>query len=88
MPKQFVKIQNQRGLHARAASKFVKTAESFNCEAVVRCNDDEVCAQSIMGLLMLGAAIDCTIEIETTGKEAEDALVALLDLVNRKFDEE
>lgn len=88
MPSKVIMIQNIRGLHARAASKFVKVAETFDCKAIVKKDDDEVCAQSIMGLLMLGASKDSEIEIFTSGPQEQEALEALADLINRKFDEE
>jgi len=72
-------ICNQRGLHARAAARFVKTAGLFNAEVWVRKNGTEVSGRSIMGLMMLVAA---------TGPDAEAAVTALAKLVECKFDED
>jgi phosphocarrier protein len=83
-----VTIVNRRGLHARAAAKFAKLAAQFDCDIEIRRNDQQVAAQSIMGLMMLAAGPGCTIEICAYGQQAEDAIAALADLVKRKFDED
>ena len=81
-------ICNTRGLHARASAKFVKTASAFESEIRVSRDGTTVNALSIMGLLMLGAGIGCSIDIEAEGADAQAAIDALLDLVGRKFDED
>ncbi len=81
-------ITNQRGLHARASAKFVKCAESFDADITVSRDGMSVPATSIMGLMMLGAAMGTTISVEARGREAEAALEALTQLVGAKFDEE
>ncbi|MFY9288263.1 MAG: HPr family phosphocarrier protein [Alphaproteobacteria bacterium] len=81
-------IGNQRGLHARAAAKFVKIAETFEADIQVVKDDMRVSARSIMGLMMLAAAKGCEIKIYATGADAADALATLTDFVKRKFDEE
>ena len=81
-------IINQRGLHARASAKFVKCAESFNADITVSRDGMSVPATSIMGLMMLGAAMGTSISVAATGPEAEQALDALAQLVAGKFDEE
>jgi phosphocarrier protein len=81
-------IINQRGLHARASAKFVKCAESFNADITVSRDGMSVPATSIMGLMMLGAAMGTSISVAATGPEAEQALDALAKLVVGKFDEE
>ncbi len=81
-------ICNTRGLHARASAKFVKTASAFESEIRVSRDGTTVNALSIMGLLMLGAGIGCSIDIEAEGPDAQAAIDALLDLVGRKFDED
>jgi phosphocarrier protein HPr len=81
-------IINQRGLHARASAKFVKCAESFNAEIVVSRDGMSVPATSIMGLMMLGAAMGTSIQVEARGPDAEAALAALAQLVASRFDEE
>lgn len=82
-----VTIVNRRGLHARAAAKFVKVAEQFVAEVEVRKDDMVVCGTSIMGLMVLAAALGSQLEIRTRGREAQAALVALVALVERGFDE-
>ena len=81
-------ICNQRGLHARASAKFVKTASEFESEIRVSKDGTTVDARSIMGLLMLGAGIGSTIDVEAEGPDAEGAMAALTDLVGRRFDED
>lgn len=81
-------IINQRGLHARASAKFVKCAESFTAEIMVSRDGMSVPATSIMGLMMLGAAMGTTIQVEARGPDAEAALEALARLVAARFDEE
>jgi phosphocarrier protein HPr len=81
-------ITNQRGLHARASAKFVKCAEAFDAEITVTRDGMSVPATSIMGLMMLGAAMGTSIMVEATGAQAEDAIEALAQLVDSKFDEE
>ena len=81
-------ICNTRGLHARASAKFVKLASTFDAEVHVTRDGVTVNALSIMGLLMLGAGNGSTIDISAEGAEAEAAVAGLVDLVNRKFDED
>lgn len=81
-------ICNQRGLHARASAKFVKTASEFESEIHVSKDGTTVDARSIMGLLMLGAGIGSTIDVAAEGPDAEGAMAALTDLVERRFDED
>ncbi|MEN5363419.1 HPr family phosphocarrier protein [Brevundimonas intermedia] len=81
-------ICNTRGLHARASAKFVKLASSFESEIHVARDGVTVDARSIMGLLMLGAGIGCSIDVSAEGPDAEEAMEALTDLVARKFDED
>lgn len=81
-------ITNQRGLHARASAKFVKCAEAYDANITVSREGQTVPATSIMGLMMLAAAMGSTIIVEASGPEAELALNALATLVSSKFDED
>ncbi len=81
-------ICNTRGLHARASAKFVKLASGFDSEIHVTRDGVTVDARSIMGLLMLGAGIGCSIDVSAEGPDAEEAMEALTDLVAHKFDED
>ena len=81
-------ILNQRGLHARAAAKFVKLADLFEAEVTVRKGDMSVSGRSIMGLMMLAAGPGCEIELLAAGADAEPALLAIAELIQRKFDED
>lgn len=83
-----VTIVNLRGLHARAAAKFVKTAGQFDAQVTVAKQDTEVSGLSIMGLMMLAAGPGSEIAIEAEGAEAEQALQALCALVECRFEED
>ena len=83
-----LKIQNKKGLHARAASLFVKTAEQFDAELFVEKDENRVCGTSIMGLMMLAAAQGSEIKLIASGTEKQAATEALTRLVNNKFNEE
>ena len=83
-----VTIANKRGLHARASAKFVTMASSFDAEVTVSHDGNSVTGTSIMGLMMLAAAIGETIEISATGPDAEAALAKLTGLVLDKFGED
>lgn len=82
-----VEIANQRGLHARAAAKFVQTAEQFDAEVAVSKDDSTVPGTSILGLMMLAASQGTVIHIEATGPERAAALDALVALVGNGFGE-
>lgn len=81
-------ICNRRGLHARAAAKFVKLAGTFKAEVTVAKRGTEVSGLSIMGLMMLAAGPGCTIELRGTGPDAPQAVRALVELIEAKFDED
>ncbi|MEZ5853887.1 MAG: HPr family phosphocarrier protein [Hyphomicrobiaceae bacterium] len=81
-------ICNKKGLHARASAKFVKCAETFDCEIKVTREGQTVGGTSIMGLMMLAAGKGSTIVIEAEGPDAEKALAALKALIEDKFGEE
>ncbi len=81
-------IRNQKGLHARAAAKFVKLAGSFDAEVRVIKGEMDVSGTSIMGLMMLAAGPGSQVSLRAEGAEAKTAIAALMDLIERKFDEE
>lgn len=82
-----VTICNLRGLHARAAARFVKLAFVFDAEIVVAKNGTSVSGRSIMGLMMLAAGPGTALELRATGTDAERAVTALAALVAGGFDE-
>jgi phosphocarrier protein HPr len=81
-------IGNKRGLHARAAAKFVRTAGQYDAAIRVAFKGQEVSGLSIMGLMMLAAGIGSAIELTCSGRQATEAMVALSALVEGKFGEE
>ncbi len=81
-------IVNQRGLHARAAARFVKLATAFQAEITVVANGTEVSGASIMGLMMLAAAPGCELELRAKGPGASAAVAALVKLIESKFNED
>lgn len=88
MVKQEVTITNKTGLHARPASLFVQKANKFSSEIKVASNGREVNAKSIMEIMSLAAGQGTTIEIRAEGEDAEDAVKALVDLIQNKLPEE
>ena len=83
-----VRITNKRGLHARASAKFVNLASEIDAKIDVEKDGNKVCGTSIMGLMMLGAAMGDSIVIYVEGPYAEQALEKLVDLVEQRFGEE
>ena len=83
-----VRITNQRGLHARASAKFVNLASELDATIDVEKDGNKVCGTSIMGLMMLGAAMGDTIVIHVQGMHADEALDRLVALVEERFGEE
>lgn len=81
-------IRNQRGLHARAAAKFVKLAGEFDAQITVTKDGQSVDGRSIMGLMMLAAGIGTDINVTTDGAEAQAAMDAVEVLIEDKFGEE
>lgn len=88
MQKKNITIINKLGLHARAASKLVSTASSFQSKILISKDEKIIDGKSIMAVLMLAATKDTEIEIIADGKDEEAALQAISDLINRRFDEE
>lgn len=88
MERREVVICNQRGLHARAAARFVKLAEQFEAEIWVEREGQSVSGRSIMGLMMLAAGPGSPILLSASGRDAADAIAALARLVESKFDED
>ena len=84
-----VEIRNRRGLHARASAKFVNLASELSDSKIdVEKDGNRVCGTSIMGLMMLGAAMGDTIVIHVEGGAAADVLAKLVALVEERFGEE
>jgi len=83
-----VRIDNKRGLHARASAKFVNLASEIDAKVEVEKDGHRVCGTSIMGLMMLGAAMGDSIVIHVEGEQAEAALEKLVALVEDRFGEE
>ncbi len=80
-------IVNVKGLHARASARFVEVVEAHDATATVRRDGLSAAGDSIMGLLMLAASLGTSIEVETTGPEAEQLADALATLVADRFGE-
>ena len=83
-----VEITNKRGLHARASAKFVNLASEIDARIEVEKDGNRVCGTSIMGLMMLGAAMGDRIVIHVEGAGADAALERLAMLVQERFGEE
>jgi len=83
-----IELKNKLGLHARPAAMFVRVANQFSSEITVEKDNEQVNGKSIMGLMMLAAGCGSKLTITAQGEDAEAALEALSELVERKFDEE
>ncbi|MCK5445236.1 MAG: HPr family phosphocarrier protein [Rhodospirillaceae bacterium] len=86
--KRTLPIRNQRGLHARAAAKFVKMVGAFDAEVLVAKDGQEVSGASIMGLMMLAAGIGSSVEVIASGTDDVAVLDALEALFDERFGEE
>ncbi len=82
-----LKIQNELGLHARAATKLVQLASKYPCELTVSKDGHEVNGKSIMGVLMLVASKGTTVTLRAKGDRAADAVAAIAALIDDKFGE-
>ena len=87
MPQATTTISNKLGLHARASAKLTKLAGSFPCDVWMSKGERRINAKSIMGVMMLAAGLGSEVVLDTQGERDEEALVALLALINDKFGE-
>jgi phosphocarrier protein len=87
MIKKNTTISNKLGLHARASAKLTKLAGSYPCEVWISRGERRVNAKSIMGVMMLAAGLGAEVTLETDGEREEEAMDALLALINDKFGE-
>lgn len=87
MPKLDIEIINKLGLHARASAKLSQLASEYPCEVFLSKNGRRINAKSIMGVMMLAAGIGSEVILETHGEKAEEAMQALIDLINDRFGE-
>ena len=87
MVKTTIEIINKLGLHARASAKLTKLAGSYPCEVWISKGERRMNAKSIMGVMMLAAGVGSTVELETDGEQEQQAMDALVALINDKFGE-
>ncbi|MGD9774792.1 HPr family phosphocarrier protein [Diaphorobacter sp.] len=87
MIKKTVRISNKLGLHARASAKLTKLAGSFPCDVWMSRGDRRINAKSIMGVMMLAAGLGSEVEVETDGAQEQEAMDALVALIDGKFGE-
>lgn len=87
MIKTNVTISNKLGLHARASAKLTKLAGSHRCEVWMSRGERRINAKSIMGVMMLAAGLGSQVELETSGPDEQEAMDALVALINDKFGE-
>ena len=87
MPQATVTISNKMGLHARGSAKLTKLAGSFPCDVWMSKGERRINAKSIMGVMMLAAGLGSEVVLDTQGERDQEALVALLALINDKFGE-
>ncbi|HWG54150.1 MAG TPA: HPr family phosphocarrier protein [Gemmatimonadaceae bacterium] len=82
-----IRIANKNGLHARPAAELVKVASRYQSDIVMVRDDIEVNGKSIMGVMMLAAEFGAELLIRASGPDEEQAVIAIADLVARKFGE-
>jgi phosphocarrier protein HPr len=87
MPKADIEITNKLGLHARASAKLTQLAGSYPCEVWMERNGRRINAKSIMGVMMLAAGKGSTVTVDTEGDRADEALAAIVALIEDKFGE-
>ena len=87
MIKKNTTISNKLGLHARASAKLTKLAGSYPCEVWLSRGERRVNAKSIMGVMMLAAGMGTEVTLETSGEREQEAMDALLALINDRFGE-
>ena len=87
MIKTRITISNRLGLHARASAKLTKLAGSFPCDVFMSRGERRINSKSIMGVMMLAAGLGSEVELETSGDREQEAMDALLALINDKFGE-
>lgn len=83
-----IEIINRLGLHARAAAKLVKLAASFSSDIDIEKDGQRVNSKSIMGVMMLAASCGATVTVSAEGSDEAEALEAIADLIERRFDED
>ena len=88
MPEITLEIVNEKGLHARASAKLVEVVEAFDASAEVSKDGLSASGDSIMGLLMLAAPMGSSIDVETSGPDAEALFNALKALIEARFGED
>jgi phosphocarrier protein HPr len=87
MPQRDVEIINKLGLHARASAKLTQLAAKYQCDVVMSRNNRKVNAKSIMGVMMLAAGKGAKVTLETSGPDEDEAMDALVALINDYFGE-
>jgi phosphocarrier protein len=87
MQRSEVEIINKLGLHARASAKLTQTASRYDCEVSLARNGRKVNAKSIMGVMMLAAGKGTRVVLETEGPQEDEAMIALVALINDHFGE-
>ena len=83
-----IEIINKLGMHARAAAKFVTLAQTYGADIKISRNGQQVNGKSIMGVMMLAAAKGSSIELAIDGEDETQAMQALTQLINNRFDED
>lgn len=81
-------LQNKQGLHVRPAALLAKTVSRYDAQVTVEVGDISVSGKSIMGLMSLAAPYGAKLKITAIGKEAEEVMKEIEELIERKFDEE
>ncbi len=81
-------VTNRLGLHARATARLVQLLSGYRCDVTLTAKGREVNAKSIMGVMLLAAGTGMTLLLRADGPDETNAVAAVADLFERKFDEE
>ncbi len=88
MTEKNVVIKNRAGIHARPAALIVQTASKFKSKIFIEKNSDKINAKSIMGIITLGAGFGVGLRVFAEGEDEAEAVDAIAQLFDRKFEEE
>jgi phosphocarrier protein len=88
MQTKLITIINKLGLHARAAARLVQLAAKYDCDINIALNGRTVNGKSIMGIMMLAASKDTTVQVTTSGPDEESAMTGVEELIKTRFGEE
>ena len=88
MAKKLLTVKNRAGIHARPAALIAQTANKFACEILLEKDDITINAKSIMGVITMAAGYNTTLTLVAEGADEKEAVLAISELFENKFEEE